>query len=101
MDDFNTTTSNAKHATETEVEETMTRDTDAGHGPSGSGQQNGEVEAHIGGHETGRGRHRSYSHTHYRVYKRRWFGLIQLVLLNIVVSWDVRISLRGLVRGRR
>lgn len=27
----------------------------------------------------------------YRVYKRRWFGLIQLVLLNIVVSWDVRV----------
>lgn len=25
----------------------------------------------------------------YRVYKRRFFGLIQLVLLNIVVSWDV------------
>lgn len=25
----------------------------------------------------------------YRVYKRRWFGLFQLVLLNIVVSWDV------------
>jgi len=25
----------------------------------------------------------------YRVYKRRWFGLVQLVLLNIVVSWDV------------
>ena len=25
----------------------------------------------------------------YKVYKRRWFGLIQLVLLNIVVSWDV------------
>ncbi|OCL08332.1 MFS general substrate transporter [Glonium stellatum] len=29
-----------------------------------------------------------YSDTHFRVYKRRWFGLIQLVLLNIVVSWD-------------
>ena len=28
----------------------------------------------------------------YRVYKRRWFGLFQLVLLNIVVSWDVSIS---------
>lgn len=28
----------------------------------------------------------------YRVYKRRWFGLIQLVLLNIVVSWDVSTS---------
>ena len=25
----------------------------------------------------------------YKVYKRRWFGLVQLVLLNIVVSWDV------------
>lgn len=25
----------------------------------------------------------------YRVYKRRWFGLAQVVLLNIVVSWDV------------
>jgi hypothetical protein len=26
----------------------------------------------------------------YRTYKRRWFGLLQLILLNIVVSWDVR-----------
>jgi len=25
----------------------------------------------------------------WRVYKRRWFGLGQLVLLNVVVSWDV------------
>lgn len=25
----------------------------------------------------------------YKTYKRRWFGLVQLVLLNIVVSWDV------------
>ncbi|KAL2112618.1 hypothetical protein VUR80DRAFT_7043 [Thermomyces stellatus] len=24
----------------------------------------------------------------YRTYKRRWFGLVQLALLNIVVSWD-------------
>ncbi|KAI0602131.1 MFS general substrate transporter [Biscogniauxia sp. FL1348] len=24
----------------------------------------------------------------YRVYKRRWFGLAQLTLLNIIVSWD-------------
>ena len=28
----------------------------------------------------------------YKVYKRRWFGLVQLVLLNIVVSWDVSIQ---------
>jgi hypothetical protein len=27
----------------------------------------------------------------YRVYKRRWFGLIQLTLLNIIVSWDVSV----------
>lgn len=25
----------------------------------------------------------------YKVYKRRFWGLAQLVLLNIVVSWDV------------
>lgn len=25
----------------------------------------------------------------YRTYKRRWFGLVQLMLMNIVVSWDV------------
>lgn len=32
----------------------------------------------------------------YRTYKRRWFGLAQLVLMNIVVSWDVRVSLPSL-----
>lgn len=36
----------------------------------------------------------------YRVYKRRWFGLIQLVLLNIVVSWNV-MSLFSLVQYLR
>ncbi len=25
----------------------------------------------------------------YKVYRRRWFGLFQLALLNIIVSWDV------------
>jgi hypothetical protein len=30
--------------------------------------------------------------TEYRVYKRRFFGLFQLVLLNIIVSWDVSCS---------
>lgn len=28
--------------------------------------------------------------TEYRTYKRRWFGLAQLTLMNIIVSWDVR-----------
>jgi hypothetical protein len=32
--------------------------------------------------------------TEYKVYRRRWFGLVQLVLLNIVVSWDVSSLLR-------
>ncbi|KAH7151881.1 major facilitator superfamily domain-containing protein [Dactylonectria estremocensis] len=26
--------------------------------------------------------------TEYRTYKRRWFGLLQLTLMNIIVSWD-------------
>ena len=101
MDDLTHTSSNAKLATETEVEETMTRETDAGHGPSGSGQHGGEAEAHTGAHGGGRGHHRSYSHMHYRVYKRRWFGLMQLVLLNIAVSWGVSSPLLlSLERGR-
>ena len=28
----------------------------------------------------------------YRTYKLRWFGLTQLILLNIIVSWDVGFS---------
>lgn len=38
----------------------------------------------------------------YRVYKIRWFGLMQLVLLNIVVSWDVSTTIsirRGSARS--
>lgn len=31
----------------------------------------------------------------YKVYKRRWFGLVQLVLLNIIVSWDVSSLLKS------
>lgn len=27
----------------------------------------------------------------YRTYKRRWFGLVQLTLMNIMVSWNVRL----------
>lgn len=27
----------------------------------------------------------------YKVYKRRWFGVVQLTLLNIIVSWDVSV----------
>lgn len=33
--------------------------------------------------------HTESNHVEHRVYKRRFFGLFQLVLLNIIVSWDV------------
>ena len=35
----------------------------------------------------------------YKVYKIRWFGLMQLVLLNIVVSWDVSDSTSSTTRA--
>ena len=59
-------------------------------GQSSTSQQHherDEDDENVHGHHR-----RSYSHTHFRTYKRRWFGLAQLVLLNIVVSWDVRIA---------
>lgn len=67
-----------------------------GESSSSSAQRDGRV-AGEGAHETPeggrrwwkRGQRGTYSHTHFKVYKRRWFGLAQLVLLNIVVSWDV------------
>lgn len=34
----------------------------------------------------------------YKVYPIRWLGLIQLVLLNIVVSWDVRSIIHSVCR---
>jgi FLVCR family MFS transporter 7 len=48
----------------------------------------GDEEAHVRRRPWTRKR-KSYSHAHFKVYKRRWFGLAQLVLLNVVVSWDV------------
>ncbi|PNY25470.1 Major facilitator superfamily domain-containing protein 7 [Tolypocladium capitatum] len=33
----------------------------------------------------------SRASTEYRTYKRRWFGLVQLALMNIVVSWGASI----------
>lgn len=48
------------------------------------GDENGDAE--------GDGPVEGQGHREYRVYKRRWFGLVQLTLMNIVVSWDVSIS---------
>jgi FLVCR family MFS transporter 7 len=41
------------------------------------------------GNNGGEGVERTASGGEYRVYRSRWFGLVQLVLLNIIVSWDV------------
>lgn len=46
-------------------------------------------EARAGRRWWKRGQRETYSQSHFKVYKRRWFGLAQLVLLNVVVSWDV------------
>jgi hypothetical protein len=42
-----------------------------------------------GDEEEGGGSVADAESTEYRVYKRRWFGLVQLTLMNIIVSWGV------------
>ncbi|KAF2460480.1 major facilitator superfamily domain-containing protein [Lineolata rhizophorae] len=51
----------------------------------GEGRRGG---GEVGGGAGGGGHYHHHHHHHHRVYKRRWFGLVQLVLLNVVVSWD-------------
>ncbi|KAH6900746.1 major facilitator superfamily domain-containing protein [Thelonectria olida] len=56
----------------------------------GSGEyslQDRNVEAGSGSGEGGGSVTEGVS-TEYRTYKRRWFGLAQLTLMNIIVSWD-------------
>lgn len=66
----------------------------AHHTPEGSTSQSSDLESIASPQERDPvlGREPSLSSdpltTTYRVYKRRFFGLAQLVLLNIVVSWD-------------
>ncbi|KAF4447366.1 hypothetical protein F53441_9086 [Fusarium austroafricanum] len=44
----------------------------------------GEVDGEVGGN----GSIRQGASTEYHTYKRRWIGLAQLTLMNIIVSWD-------------
>jgi FLVCR family MFS transporter 7 len=74
-------------------------------GDSSAGAHEREEEEEEGEARTSTGRRRpwarkrkSYSHAHFKVYKRRWFGLAQLVLLNAVVSWDVSIFIQVVMR---
>lgn len=59
------------------------RDVESSEGASGS-PPSARVEEEIAPVNGGR--------TEYKVYRIRWFGLTQLILLNIVVSWDVSSS---------
>ena len=54
------------------------------HRETGEGEGEGEGE--------GNGSIHQGASTEYRTYKRRWFGLAQLTLMNIIVSWDVRLN---------
>ena len=61
-------------------------------------RETGEIE---GEGEGGRdGSIRQGASTEYRTYKRRWFGLIQLTLMNIIVSWDVSLKFQPLNDSR-
>lgn len=56
--------------------------------PKGSSSAN--VDLGAGGNPSGDGADAEVGQSSvvYKVYKRRWFGLLQLTLLNIIVSWD-------------
>jgi FLVCR family MFS transporter 7 len=73
----------AKHADEVVEDAHVGESSAAG---EGQGEGNGRRRPWA------RRKQKSYSHVHYKVYKRRWFGLAQLVLLNVVVSWDVSVD---------
>lgn len=57
----------------------------ATHSPFGPGSPKAEA----GRTGVGLGTETGVTGVEYKVYKRRWFGLVQLTLLNIIVSWDV------------
>lgn len=63
-------------------------------------RETGEVDAEGEGVSGGDGSIRQGASTEYRTYKRRWFGLAQLTLMNIIVSWDVRLKLQPPTRSR-
>jgi hypothetical protein len=63
----------------------------------GNNEQGGAIRRGTPGQQSNTGNsgndvERTLSGREFKVYKRRWFGLAQLVLLNIVVSWDVSTS---------
>lgn len=61
-------------------------------------RETGEIEGEGEGERDGS--IRQGASTEYRTYKRRWFGLIQLTLMNIIVSWDVSLKFQPLNDSR-
>lgn len=57
-------------------------------GESSKSAEQGNVIALGDAQEHGEAHGSRGQHHHFKVYKRRWFGLFQLTLLNIIVSWD-------------
>ncbi|KAL1854084.1 hypothetical protein VTK73DRAFT_8806 [Phialemonium thermophilum] len=53
--------------------------------PRSRDAKSGDVDAEAGSHPQPTS---GATTREYKVYKRRWFGLVQLMLLNIIVSWD-------------
>jgi hypothetical protein len=70
-------------------------------GTSGNGEGNGDASPDGSAPEVGS---RANYDPRFKVYKRRWFGVVQLVLLNAIVSWDVSATIlnnRSLLECRR
>jgi len=74
-----------------EEEERATRSRGEAPRSSSSAQRTHDADASI---ESSAPRRRNVGE--YKVYKRRWFGVVQLVLLNTVVSWDVSSPVQNL-----
>lgn len=69
------------------IEDTQTQDITASEQSSGlEASQDAARDSSDGGDE-------AQPPVVYRVYKRRWFGLLQLVLMNIIGSWGVSLTL--------
>ena len=63
-----------------------------GNGNEGHRSSTGNGEGNSGPHHEGsapRDGAPASEGPRFKVYKRRWFGVVQLVLLNTIVSWDV------------
>jgi hypothetical protein len=63
-------------------------------------RETGEGEGEGDGVAEGDGSIHQGASTEYRTYKRRWFGLAQLTLMNIIVSWDVRFKFQQPTQSR-